>query len=253
MTHSVQRLNDERHTMTSWIVYIALGVADVALLGGLVIATLYLRRKHPGHVFTIWYAFWLMLTLFSGLSYYVWANEQSIPGSILSGSSLLGRFVVWFQDTSMNFRDERYLIASLYIAVLLPQLMSYVVSGIFGCANRLILVEWITAAVTWLVIKFLAVSVGRSDGPSHRRALCQPLSASCRASTEITSIHHDDIALVHHRGHFLLHLRIPFQTDACDDAQAVQAPHKLYGKLRGLSGGQRGQETTICVVAHTRA
>jgi hypothetical protein len=148
--------------MTGWTVYIALGVVDAALMGGLVIATLYLRRKHPGHVFTIWYAFWLMLTLFSGLFYFIWANEQSIPGSILSGSSLLGGFVVWFQRqrTSMDFRDEGYLIASIYIAVLLPQLMSYLVSGIFGCANRLILVEWITAAMTWLVIKFLAVLSG---------------------------------------------------------------------------------------------
>lgn len=52
--------------MTVWT-YIALGVADLALLGGLVGAILYLRHKHPGHVFTIWYAFWLMFTLFSGL------------------------------------------------------------------------------------------------------------------------------------------------------------------------------------------
>lgn len=146
--------------MTGWTMSFALGVADVALLGGLVIATLYLRRKHPGHVFTIWYAFWLMLTLLSGLFYYVWANEQAIPGSILSGASLLGGFIVWFQRTSMDFRDERYLIASIYIAVLLTQFMSYLVSGIFGCANRLILVEWITAAVTWLAIKFLAVLSG---------------------------------------------------------------------------------------------
>jgi hypothetical protein len=146
--------------MASWTTYIAFGAADVALLGGLVVATLYLRRKHPGHVFTIWYAFWLMLTLFSGLFYYVWANERSIPGSILSGNSLLGGFVVWFQKTSMDFHDERYLIASIYTAVVLPQVLSYLVSGIFGCANRLILVEWITAAVTWLVIKFLAVLSG---------------------------------------------------------------------------------------------
>ncbi len=60
----------------------------------------------------------------------------------------------------MDFRNEGYLIASIYIAVLLPQFMSYLVSGIFGCANRLILVEWITEAMTWLVIKFLAVLSG---------------------------------------------------------------------------------------------
>ena len=145
--------------MTVWT-YIALGVADLALLGGLVGAILYLRRKHPGHVFTIWYAFWLMFTLFSGLFFYVWAHSETIAGSAMSGAAPLGGFIVWFQNTSMDFRDERYLIASIYIAVLLPQLMSYLVSGIFGCANRLILVEWITAAVTWLVIKFLAVLAG---------------------------------------------------------------------------------------------
>jgi hypothetical protein len=146
--------------MVSWTVYIALTIADVALLAGLVFATLYMRRRHPGHVFTIWYAFWLMLTLFSGLFYYVWANPQAIAGSALSGSSFLGSLIVWFQLASMNFRDEAFLIASIYVAVLLPQCMSYLVSGIFGCANRLILVEWITAAMSWLVIKFLAVLAG---------------------------------------------------------------------------------------------
>jgi hypothetical protein len=146
--------------MIAWTAYIALGLADALLLVGLVFSTLYLRRKHPGHVFTIWYAFWLMLTLFSGLFYYVWAHAQSIAGSALSGSSFLGGVIVWFQGASMDFRDEAGLIVSIYIAVLLPQFMSYLVSGIFGCANRLILVEWITAAMTWLVIKFLAVLSG---------------------------------------------------------------------------------------------
>jgi hypothetical protein len=143
--------------MASWTVYVALTIIDLALLAGLVFSTLYLRRRHPGHVFTIWYAFWLMLTLFSGLYYYVWANAPNIHSSILSGGAFLGGLVTWFQNASMKFSDEAYLIASIYIVVLLPQCMSYLVAGMFGCANRLILVEWITAAMTWLVIKFLAV------------------------------------------------------------------------------------------------
>jgi hypothetical protein len=101
-----------------------------------------------------------MFTLFSSLFFYVWAHSETIAGSAMSGAAPLGGFTVWFQNTSMDFHDERYLIVSIYIAVLLPQLMSYLVSGIFGCANRLIPVEWITAAVTWLVIKFLAVLAG---------------------------------------------------------------------------------------------
>jgi hypothetical protein len=43
------------------------------------------------------------------------------------------------------------------------------------------------------------------------------------------------------------------RTNACGGTQAVQALHKLYGKLRGFSGGKRGQETPICVAAHARA
>jgi hypothetical protein len=146
--------------MVAWTAYIALCLADALLLVGLVFSTLYLRRKHPGHVFTIWYAFWLMLTLFSALFYYVWAHARSIAGSALSGSSFLGGVIIWFQGASMDFPDEASLIVSIYVAVLLPQFMSYLVSGIFGCANRLILVEWITAVITWLVIKFLAVLSG---------------------------------------------------------------------------------------------
>jgi hypothetical protein len=164
--------------MVSWTAYIALGIADVLLLGGLVFSTLYLRCKHPGHVFTIWYAFWLMLTLFSGLFYYVWAHAQSIAGSALSGSSFLGGLIVWFQGASMDFPDEAGLIASIYIAVLLPQFMSYLVSGMFGCANRLILVEWITAAMTWLVIKFLAVLSGILMAQAIAALYAKPLIVS---------------------------------------------------------------------------
>lgn len=146
--------------MVGWISYAAFSLADTVLLCGLVFSILYLRRRHPGHVFTIWYAFWLMMTLFSGLFYYVWKNAVTIHASLISGNSILGGLVVWFQETSMNFRDEGYLIASIYIVVLLPQFLSYITSGLFGCANRLMLVEWITAALTWLVIKFLAVLSG---------------------------------------------------------------------------------------------
>jgi hypothetical protein len=101
-----------------------------------------------------------MFTLFSGLFYYVWAHAQSIAGSALSGSSFLGGVIVWFQAASMDFSDEAGLIVSIYVAILLPQFVSYLISGIFGCANRIVLIEWITAAMTWLVIKFLAVLSG---------------------------------------------------------------------------------------------
>jgi hypothetical protein len=146
--------------MTGWMLYATLILADAVLLCGLVFSILYLRCKHPDHVFTIWYAFWLMLIFYSGLFYYVWSNARTISASPLSGNSFLGGLVIWFTDASMNFREEGYLIASIYIIVLLPQFMSYIFSGLSGCANRLVLVGWITAALTWPVIKFLAVLSG---------------------------------------------------------------------------------------------
>jgi hypothetical protein len=149
-----------RRMMIGWKLYGTLILADAALLGGLIFAIFYLRRKHPGHVFTIWYAFWLMLILYSSLFYYVWENARTIHASPLSGNAFLGQLVIWFTDASMNFREEGYLIGSIYIIVLLPQFMSYIFSGLFGCANRLTLVGWINAALTWLLIKFLAVLAG---------------------------------------------------------------------------------------------
>jgi len=146
--------------MNSWVLYLSLSLADVVAVRGLVIATRYLRRRHPGHVSTVWYAFWLMFTLFSLLFFYIWAHASTISRTPLSGSAPLGGFAVWFQGTSMSFSDEGYLIASIYIATLLPQLMSFLISGIFGCAIRLRFVEDITAAMTWLGIKFLAVLAG---------------------------------------------------------------------------------------------
>ena len=239
--------------MVSWTVYIALTIADVALLAGLVFATLYLRRRHPGHVFTIWYAFWLMLTLFSGLFYYVWANAQAITGSALSGSSFLGGLIVWFQYASMNFRDEAFLIASIYVAVLLPQCMSYLVSGMFGCANRLILVEWITAAMSWLVIKFLAVLAGilmaQAIAALYAKPLLMPSVLPLKLLESLMMISLSFIIA----GIFYFTYEYRFKRMLVQMRRPLKPCSPLSAQLRGLGGGQRGQEAPLCVVAHARA
>jgi hypothetical protein len=140
-----------------------LSAIALPFLGLVFVATLYrsilfVRRDHPDHVHTLWYIFSLTLCLVSLLFYYIFKNATSIQDTLLSG--MPGKIAVVFMNTSMDVREELYLLGALSALLILPQIMSYLISGIFGCGSPPILVSTISRIVTWSLIKFFCVLSG---------------------------------------------------------------------------------------------
>jgi hypothetical protein len=119
---------------------------------------LFVRRDHPDHAHTLWYIFSLTLCPVSLLFLYIFKNATSIQDTLLSGTP--GKIAIVLMNTSMDVREELYLLGALSALLILPQIMSYLISGIFGCGSRPILVSTILRIVTWTLIKFFCVLSG---------------------------------------------------------------------------------------------
>jgi hypothetical protein len=63
-------------------------------------------------------------------------------------------------NASMDVREELYILATLGALFILPQILSYLISGIFGCGSPPVLVSTVSRIVTWSLIKFFCVLSG---------------------------------------------------------------------------------------------
>ena len=140
-----------------------LSAVTLALLGLVSVVTLCLsiltiRREHPHHVHTLWYIFSLTICIVSVLFFYIFKNAGSIQNSLLGG--VPGAAAVIFMNASMDVRGEIYILLALIALFILPQIMSYLISGIFGCGSWPVLVSTISRIATWSFIKFLCVLSG---------------------------------------------------------------------------------------------
>jgi hypothetical protein len=119
------------------------------------------RQEHAGHVHTIWYifslAFCITLIFYSSLPTFSYNDAELSVSDSEDVITQLGRN---FIDISTDLYGEIYLIGGLIIIVVIPQIMSFVISGIFGCASRPVFVERITNIATLSFIKFLSVFAG---------------------------------------------------------------------------------------------
>ena len=61
---------------------------------GLVFSILYLRRKHPDHVFTIWYLFSISIIVFSSVYYYIWKHIGYYSSSTMADSPVLASILI---------------------------------------------------------------------------------------------------------------------------------------------------------------
>jgi hypothetical protein len=127
-----------------------------------------IREKHGGEVHTLWFVF--VLTTGFGFAIYYYLN---ISGSIVISengihvverSSVEGGFfgfleklLKWWLQSSINVEEELTILLYVVVAVILPQSLSYVISGIFGCARPPILVAKVTKGAFYAVIKCYCV------------------------------------------------------------------------------------------------
>jgi hypothetical protein len=149
-----------------------LGLVCVATLCALIMAV---RRDHAHHVHTLWYVFSLTLCSVSVLFFYIHENARTLASTPLNGTTAIGQIVVILMKASMDVREELYILATLSALLILPQVLSYLISGIFGCGSPPILVSTISRIVTWSLIKFFCVLSGILAAQSIAALYAAPL------------------------------------------------------------------------------
>lgn len=136
-------------------------VYTIYLAGGL-------RRDHSADIRLIWYFFSLglvvtILVLFWSISYYPEIIEE-IRNYELAGSPKIEKFkmgettrqVLRLHDMASNIVGEAKLVGAIVTLLIIPQVLSYVFSGMFGCASKPLLVGAGFSFMAWSAVKFFA-------------------------------------------------------------------------------------------------
>jgi hypothetical protein len=131
-----------------------------------------LKKRHPSTVYTLWYLFFLMTGVGFGIYFYLDASGTIViePGKALLPSheikvvddslvtgGLLEKALKWFLEISTNAEDEIRFLAIVLGVVILPQILSFFFSGLFGCGRSPVAVFLVTKWVILSLAKFLCV------------------------------------------------------------------------------------------------
>ncbi|UPK15807.1 hypothetical protein IVA93_37495 (plasmid) [Bradyrhizobium sp. 155] len=111
-----------------------------------------MRRNHPGEVYVIWYACSFFFILFFGLTLLARVNGIGIY-------EICGTHKETCQSIYDHLTDPKGEIAFLGVMVGLalgPQLMTYLISALWGTASAPKFVRHIQAIAVWSLVKFLA-------------------------------------------------------------------------------------------------
>lgn len=141
------------------------GWSDIALLGlgalsicMLSVSIIAVRRDQQHHVHTVWYIFSLTLCLMLALDLYIYVSFITERRS--SFGQAAGDIIIFVFNSSTKVSEEIYILIFIFWILIVPQTLSYIISGIFGCGSRPILISQITAFVIWSLIKSLSVVSG---------------------------------------------------------------------------------------------
>jgi hypothetical protein len=75
-------------------------------------------------------------------------------------TGLFGDAAVFIDDEALNIRSEVLFVFGASALVLVPQLLTYLVSGCFGCARLPSAFKWIDGFIAWSFIKFFTILAG---------------------------------------------------------------------------------------------
>jgi len=123
----------------------------------LILAVRSLSRRHPGDVRAIWYIFSLAHVI--SLILFLWGfTNGAFENGFFVGpvGSLLERFL----DETENIEFNLLLMSVVVTIIVLPQLLSYILSAVSGCASKLWLIGAVMRFLVWGLIKFFAISGG---------------------------------------------------------------------------------------------
>jgi hypothetical protein len=92
----------------------------------------------------------------------IYLDKIYVPGTLFTPitnkpNGLLSKVLLWYLNFSIDINSEITFISILISAVIVPQILSFLISGLFGCGMPPILVSKITKFAILSIIKFLCV------------------------------------------------------------------------------------------------
>ena len=115
------------------------------------------RRGHPTQVNVIWYAFSLIFVIRIAVDFAAYAEGYSSLSMFLDHElHISSEYTLRLHSWLTNIREEFVLVISIIVVAIAPQLLTYGLAGIFGCAKPPALVWYFEELAAWSLIKFLA-------------------------------------------------------------------------------------------------
>lgn len=119
------------------------------------------REEHSSHIFSLWYIFFLSLQITSCLLGYIYC---SVAWGCPKLTGTLATIVTSAYESTLNIREEFYIVSGFSGFVVLPQVLAYAVSGLFGYAQFPSALKWIDGFIAWSLIKFFIILAGIMGG-----------------------------------------------------------------------------------------
>ena len=117
-----------------------------------------IRVNHPRYVFTVIYAF-----SFGVVSSGIFLSWAYLTGAIDNQGLYIadhGKTAQAIADFATNISGEINLIIVLFLLLILPQLLAYILSSPLGCAANIVLFRFGGTIALWLIIKAFAFVAG---------------------------------------------------------------------------------------------
>ena len=128
-------------------------VCSFGLLGGIWL----LREDHAREIYIIWYMFFLFFVIFCVLHAYARVNNVALKDAFGRQG---GEFFASAYDYLTNFEAEVAMVLTIFVLAVVPQWLTYIISGLSGSATPPKFVSQVTDIAMWSLIKFMAALGG---------------------------------------------------------------------------------------------
>jgi hypothetical protein len=123
-----------------------------------------LRKTHATEIYMVWYVFSFVFVLFFALYALFFAYAVNPASHQTEIKSSFGESEAAFFQTVFNyltdFKGEVKMVLAVVGLVVVPQLLTYLLSGLSGSASPPVFVSQITKVAIWSLVKFLAAFSG---------------------------------------------------------------------------------------------
>lgn len=117
-----------------------------------------LSRKHGSDIRLVWYFFSLSLVVSCGIVW--WGINMSAINVEGNFQGSAGETIHKILEFMLDLNTDIQILCAIVALITLPQILNYLLSGIFGCASTPLLVEESVSFLIWSLVKLFAVTAG---------------------------------------------------------------------------------------------